>query len=242
MITAVFGGTTALYRPVKQYYRIKQDDELDDYERPSDGELRGKPAVFRLEEHHYTHITEGLQWLWFNLNRNPKFTDQKHRQAWLAYTESSKAFCNSGGIYDQDNDQYLARDYINNKGMDLKLPKIATLVCANNVLCGVEMTLTERQGPLVAGTRVLKVETIREPITGLSYETHPHLVHKACTIMDTPGPNGLRKINPFPEFGGRNTGVDVFVPVISSRDVYYPLKNLEKLPLSQPLPPVWNPA
>jgi len=59
--------------------------------------------------------------------------------------------------------------------------------------------------------------------------------------MDTPGPNGLRKINPFPEFGGRNTGVDVFVPVISSRDVYYPLKNLEKLPLGEPLPPVYNP-
>lgn len=228
----------------RQYYRILQDDELDDYTRPSDGELRGKPGVMRLEEHHYTHLTEAYQWMWYRLNNPTGFTEQKWQHAWLAYTESSRAYCNSGGIYDQDNDKYLARDYINNKGIGLKLPKIATLVTINNVLCGEEVLLTERQGELRAGTWALKVETIRAPMQGLSYKTHPHLVHKAVTIVETPASetDPLRRVNPFTDFDGRYSGVDVYIPVISSKQVYYPLRRLKKLPIGSPLPPVWRPA
>ncbi len=146
------------------------------------------------------------------------------------------------GIYDFDGDRQLCRDYINRTGLTLPYPKIATLVCARNVLCGEETTMPYNAGKIRKGEPVLKVETITKPVEGLSYATHPHLVHKATIIMDTPAPNGLRRINPFVEFGGRYTGIDVHVPVISSRPVYYHLRNLEKLPLGSPLPSVWNPA
>ncbi len=74
-ITQASGKVTTLTpATTRQYYRIKQDDELDDYERPSDGKLRGKPAVFRLEEHHYTALTEGFQFMWYRLNNPAGFT------------------------------------------------------------------------------------------------------------------------------------------------------------------------
>jgi hypothetical protein len=218
-------------------YRIKQDDEIGFPPRPTTG--LGNPMVFRMEEHHYVTLTKEWQELWFGLNRSGDWSAD--HKAWLAYTESSRAFTNNNGIYDWSvSDEQLRADYIGGTGLDLPDPKMATLICGRNVLCGVEMVLPFRVGYYPAGTQVLKVETIRDPSIKVTRETHPHLVHVANIILEQLAPNGLRIVNAFPQRGGRD-GYPVYYPVISNRDVYYRLDQLEKLPLGSPLPPYYNP-
>ena len=190
-----------------QYYQLLQDDKMPWYSRPSDSKLTGKPGVMRFERHHYTLLEEWMQWLWFNLNRNPRFTDQKHRQAWLAYTDPSAGYNNAGGIYDSDSGRWVGRDFINDEGEGLPLPKIATLGTINNVVRGRETTAPYNAGHMTYGEPVLEVETIMdEPKETLSYETHPWLIHKAVVIVNVKAPNGWKKVNPFPQFSGRLSG------------------------------------
>jgi len=234
---AAFGIHRALYRPVRQYYRVLQDDEMSFYSRPA-GTDANWPMVFRLEEHHYTLLNQAWQWFWYRLNTSND--TPRDLQAWLAYTETSKAVTNGRGIMDADRGIQIGRDYIHNTGVGLVLPAIATLIFGRNVLCGREILLTERQGNLPPGTWALKVETMRIPDSGVTHDSHPHLVHVANIITNILAPNGLRQVNAFPERGGRD-GYPVYVPVISSRNVYYPLDRLEKLPLGAALPAVYNP-
>jgi hypothetical protein len=224
---------------LRQYYRILQDDEMPFYSRPA-GE-GSWPAVFRLEEHHFVTLTKEWQEVWFGANRSDDWNaDYK---AWMAYTESSRAFTNGNGILEfdiRDGDQQIRRDYIGDTGKTLPDPKIATLVTARNVLCGEEEKLTQKVGKIPSGTWVLKVETMRVPDLTITRQTHPHLIHVATIILNKNAPNGLRQINPFPQRGGR-AGYPVHYPVVSNKQVYYPLDQLEKLKIGDPLPPVYNP-
>lgn len=224
---------------LRQYYRILQDDEMPFYSRPA-GE-GSWPAVFRLEEHHFVTLTKEWQEVWFGANRSDDWNaDYK---AWMAYTESSRAFTNHNGILEFDikhGDQQIRRDYIGNTGKTLPDPKIATLVTARNVLCGKEEKLTQKVGKIPSGKWVLKVETMRVPDLTITRQTHPHLIHVATIIVNKNAPNGMRQINPFPQRGGR-AGYPVYYPVVSNKQVYYPLEQLEKLIIGDPLPPVYNP-
>jgi hypothetical protein len=218
----------------RQFYRILQDDEMSFYTRPAgDGNW---PMVFRLEEHHFTKLTRQWQEFWFSLNRSDNFKNDY--RAFLAYTDNNKAFTNGHGIINHG--EQMCADFIGMRGLTLPLPAIATLVCGRNVLCGEEVKLTERQGDLHRGTWALKVQTLRSPDYSITRATHPHLIHIANTITMTVAPNGLRQCNPFPERGGRD-GYDVFYPVVSSRQVYYPMNRLEKLDIGGKLPEPYNP-
>lgn len=241
MIAANFGAYSALYRQVTKYrYRVLQDFEIPLYNRPAG--VGNWPMVFRLEEHHYTLLNSAWQRYWYGLNTSTN--PIKDRQAFLAYTETSKAVTNGRGIMSINKTTgeatQIGRDYIHGTGVGLPLPAIATLIFGRNVLCGEETVLTTRQGALLAGTRVLKVETMRVPDSRVTYDSHPHLVHKANIITNASGPDGYPKVNPFPERGERQ-GFSVYIPVVSSRQVYYPLDRLEKLPMSAPLPNPYNP-
>jgi len=226
----------------RQYFYIYQDDEMPPgvYTRPTPGNA---PCVFRLEEHHFTRLDRAWQEYWFSLNRGPHLrTDW---EAWISYTGNNRAVTNDHGIYDfmptTGGRIQVGKDYIGMSGMDLPDPAIATLIFGRNVLCGREMVLTDRVGPLAEGTWVLEVETMRAPDMSITHQTHPHLVHIMNVIMADALVNGLRQVNPFHELGGRQ-GQPVYMPVISSRQMYYPLDRLRKLPLGSELPSVYNPS
>lgn len=138
------------------------------------------------------------------------------------------------------NTKQICRDYTNNTGLNLPYPAMATLICGRNVLMGTEMVLTQRQGAYLAGTPVLKVETMKSPDFNVTRETHPHLVHIANVITTNIAPNGLRQVNAFPQLGGRS-GRPVMYPVLSSKDVYYRLDRLRKMDIGEELPSPYNP-
>lgn len=241
-LLADFDGTQVKYerREIKQYYRVLHDDEMNYPSRAGDG-TKGNPQVHRLEPHHYVTLNGDRSHQWFNCNRSPDW--KKDHEEWLKYTESSRAFTNGNGILEfdiRDGDQQIRCDHIGKTRYDLPDPKIATLVCGLNVICGEEVVLDFPLYNMPVGTRALKVETIRDPKMVVSRQTHPHLVFVANIIYDKIAPNGLRQVNAFPQRGGRE-GQPVYVPLVSNVQVYFPMSKLEKLPLGAPIPPYYNP-
>jgi hypothetical protein len=235
----ISGSLTIRDSPPIQYYRILQDDEMPFYTNRDETAkiLSGAPAVFRLEEHLPILLNRARQEFWFNLNRSDNWSaDYK---AFLNYTEAHKAFTNNNGIY--DNNRQIRRDYVGGTGATLRDPKVYPLVCARNVLCGVEVKLSARVGELKPGTWALRVETVT---TGakVTHATHPHLIHIATNIMFYKyAPNGLLQVNAFPERGGRE-GYPVYYPVwTGAAPIYYPMNMLDKLKIGDPLPSVYNP-
>ena len=215
------------------FHRVKQDDEMPFYNRGIDP-TKGWPMVFRLEPYTGTKLLAPLQWFWFNLNLTSSFIESV--KAWQAYTKDGVAFNN--GLWGVN----FGRDYVS--GLRLKsplIPKMGTLICGGNVICGSEMTLTKRAGNIAKGTRVLKVETInvnRGLPVGITYASHPWLIHHATIIRPEIEANGLKMVNPFPQMGGRD-GRPIYYPVWSAADVYYPLRMLEKVAV---VPNPYNPA
>ena len=210
------------------------------YSRPA-GVTKNWPMVFRNEPHHAVKFGRAWQEFLFGLNRSPDALEDY--KDFLAYTKSDVAMFNGTGIFDTNGIQR-AHDYIGNTGIGLPDPKQFTLIFGRNVLCGEEVTLTERQGALVAGTRALKVETLNAPDPRVTYATHPHLVHVANIIVNIYAPkyDGLRMVNAFPMRGGR-MGYPVYFPVASDgRQMYYPLNRLARVRQGAPLPTPYNPA
>jgi hypothetical protein len=223
---------------LRQFYYVKNDDEMPFYSRPS-GTANGFPQVQRLHPFKGTKLTEALQWFWFGLNLTADIKESL--QAWRSYTADGVAFNNgSWGLN-------LCRDYVS--GARLKppfpFPQMGRLICGGNVICGVEVG-KEKVAGIPKGLDVLKVETInvRQSLPkGISYETHPWLIHHATIIRPentANNVNGRRRVNPFPQLGGRE-GRPIYYPLFSDGDVYYPMRMLEKLPLNSPVPSPYNP-
>lgn len=217
------------------YYRILQDDEMDNYNRPAgDGSW---PMVFRLEPHLPLIMDESVQKFWYWLNLSTANNPRDDKKDWQAYLKDNTAFTNGTGILSRENEQ-IRRDYINATGLTLPLPKKWPLVCGRNVLRGVETKLAERQGNLLAGTWALKLEHLWKPDYSASRKTHPHFIHIANIITSNIAPDGLMAVNAFPQRGGRE-GYPVYYPVIAIHQLYYPLDRLAKV--SQ-VPEPYNPA
>lgn len=160
----------------------------------------GVPEVFRLEQFHFTNLTEPLQRLWFGLN--PGMT----LNAWGALTNGTLAFTNDHGT-----DQF--RDYIRGQNMNKGLPKIATLICGGDVYTGVEVGNMLRVNTIIPSIRIPTPEEARAR----------RLCFRA-TIIQKDG-----EVIRFPQM--RNViPPDVWIPLISSFPVYYPLDKLRRLP------------
>jgi len=218
-------------------YRVLPDDEMPFYSRPA-GVLKGWPMVQRLEPWKGTKLYSALQWFWFRLNLTADTS--KNVQAWNAYTADGIAFCNGSWGVDK------CKNYITSErlGFQYAYPQMGRLICGGNVITGEEMTLTKRIGELLKGTRVLKVATIDVRKTlpaGMTYETHPWLIHHATIIRPEKEDNGLKRVNPFPQLGGRE-GVPIYYPLWSDGDVYYPMRQLAKLAPNSTIPNPYNPA
>lgn len=215
-------GWPTILIPNKQLYVIRDDWEVGIQRADS------RPYVRRFQPHHYSWMTEDIQEFWFGLNRNPA---NKAVQAWNSYT-------NSGAFITNDKGTDRFRNYIDNTNMDKGLPGIQTLGCARNVLAGVEIEDDE-------GIMQLEYEYIdsTDPIpAGISYETHPWLIHIANIITTIRLPNGTYKVNAFDHLGGRE-GFPVKFPIMARglTKMRFPLSQLRKLTIGAPLPPVYNP-
>ena len=241
---ARFRTSEALYRPVRQYYLVLRDDQIQPtYERTGLNKLTGAPCVWRLEPHSYTLMDKDWQEMFFEVNRTNRGFLQDHK-SFITMLESSKSHTNARGIWNLKSEpaKQTAHDWILDTGPDV-LTKYIRLILGGNVICGIETIMPFKSGHIQAGQRVLQVETLKNPMKGISYETHPHLIHKGTIILDreVKPPHTGWILNPYPDKGGRNTGLDAYYPVISTGTVYYPMSQLRKLPLGEALPSVYNP-
>jgi hypothetical protein len=206
---------------IRQYYQIRQDDEIDPslYKRPG----LDRPCVFRLEVHGAIPMTQDIQEFLFELNEMTNAERKVFADCWDTWAT------NYGKIRD-------CRNFITGENAGKDLPKWTNLVCGKNVLCGKE---TVRNG-----VAVLEVETL-DPDNlpfGMKQKGNEHLIHD-CTIITDVKYEGFYKVNPFPQLLGRY-GRPVLYGLMSRVPVYIPMWMLKKLPLGTPVPssywPEWN--
>lgn len=121
------------------------------------------------------------------------------------------AFCNMKGFDVKAN-------FITGERLNDELPAIYTLVCGGASLSGTVVTNSK-------GRQMLKVRHFDGTQPPPSAETiDPYTdprVFFATTITDAKIDGGY-KVNRFPQYQGR----DVPVPLIASRDIYYPMSDL----------------
>lgn len=176
-------------------------------------------------------MTKHIQEFLFNLNR----TDDEARDRDQFQDNYDTWATNEGKIRDGAN-------YITGERLDLVDPRWSTLVMGRNALCGVEMVSDGSFG-ITAGTPVLKVETL-DPSNlpaGLSYETHPHLIHH-CNIITDNKVDGLYQVNPFKNARVTYPYKPTYYGLMASGSVYIPMWMLIKHPIGTPLPSPYNPG
>lgn len=206
-------------QPVR--YFVKRDWERSDFT----GTItrRGMPMVFRMGEYddprngHYTRLTEEWQFFWFDLCANivyMRYHQELNRDEFLylakrvtALGSGDRAFTNFHGL-----DQY--RNYLTGENPMAELPAIYTLVCGGASING------EVAGDML---RVEHFDGTQSPpdVSGIDPYTDPR-VFFATTVSQAI--DGSFRAYHFPQLGG----LDVPVPIIASRDIYYPLKDLER--------------
>lgn len=203
----------------RQYYRILYDWEI--------GKLRNAapcPAIVNFQQMQHNSLNKEWQEFWFGLNRTGN--DILDKKAWGLYA-NSKAFLTDGTGVDT------CRNYIDETDPSLPLPKIESKGCQGNVICAVGDPVM-----LWKGMWWLQIETLnitKPPPVGMTYQSHPHLIHHATNLAG----DGI--CNPFPHFGGRDTGIPVLFPVTSKGPVFYPQKYLAKLSPGSPIPNPYTP-
>jgi hypothetical protein len=214
-----------------QLYRVKQDDEIPNFGN-RDYLSGGMPAVMRLSTYKTIKLTKAIQEFWYELNRSTDYTADI--ALWRGLTD--KAWSNERKLRDH-------ADHITGERLDQPDPSYARLMCARNVVSGVETTA---QGiDLPTGTPVLRVDAL-DPDNlpwAISRAGNEHLLHIATTITNVLAPNGLQIVNPFPGRDGRD-GQLILYPLLArpSDPMYYPLSRLVKLPIGTAIPPIYNPA
>jgi len=174
---------------------------------------------------HYSKLTKPWQTFWYNLNRPVGFTNAETRAAFAKYT-NNKAF-----ITDLKGSDTNA-DYINGTNLNKGPMEIKCLFCGLNVVTGSD------DGEWLYPTALNATEP---PPVGMSYETHPWFIHHANIIANVL-PDGSRRVNPFVNFGGRDTGIGVLYPFMRmlNQAIKYPMAWVRKLESDEPVPnPYW---
>jgi hypothetical protein len=161
------------------------------------------PEVFRLFPHHNVVLTEPLQKLWRNLN--PQLTDEQ----WTLCLGNTLAFTNNTGFPGH-------RNYVTGAEPNAKDPKMDfARVCGGTIL---------KEKYVRDGMLYFEFIDTRQPIPPVDYViNHPYLWFEAVNIAESAGKPVIRM------FKGR-WGVPVYMPLLASQDVYYPVELLTKLP------------
>lgn len=226
-ITAVKDNTATLtYHPLRQYYVIRQDDQID----PALYQRNGlnRPMVFRMQTYRSIPFTKAMQEFMFTLNRTTDEDRDRHE-----FEDSFDTWAtNEGKVRDGAN-------YITGERLTLGDPRWSTLAMGRNVLCGEEMIANGIA--IQSGTPVLKIEHL-DPYnlpTGLTYEAYPHLIHH-CSIITANKVDGLYQVNPFKSARIISPYKPTLYGLMAKGDVYIEMWKLIKHPLGQPLPnPYW---
>jgi hypothetical protein len=223
-------GSTQTFVPAKQYYFIRQDDQIEGgYDRPA----LNRPMVFRLETHRSVPFTRFMQEYCFRLNRS----DDEARDRRVFADCWDTWVTNARKVRDHAN-------YITGERLEKDDPSWANLVMGRNVICGDEVESNGTFG-ITAGVQCLRVRTLHPSVLpgGMTYESDPEYIHH-CTIINSAMYAGLHKVLPFPQMGGKSTPPKrpVFYPLISDRAVYIPMAHLIKLPLGGQIPNPYNPG
>lgn len=250
----------------KAEYRVKWDWEIEgfDVHRPR---MPGVFRCGDIDNHlngHYTALTEEWQFFWFDLcckmvhgRYHQQLTKSEYRALatrWTSVGANTTAFTNAQGL-----DKY--RNYVLNINRHVKeLPKIYTLVCGGARLAGTPVlykkdkesrwmlkveyfdgtkppppveTIDPRTDP-----RVFYATTVRDKIV-----VHPY---KMVRFVEEEGQPPRREevefqqgfaVNPFPQFKKNGMAIHCPVPLIASKDIYFPFSGLAAIEPGQP----WSP-
>ena len=207
-------------------YRVKWDWELDDF----DGEISRSnlPCVFRCGESnnnsngHYTPLNKEWQFFWFDLcckvfykRYHQDLTKKEYEwlaKKWTGVGGSKTAFMNGKGLNTK-------RNHVLGERMDKEEAAIYTLVCGGASLTGIRVVNAK-------GVEMLKVNHFDgkkppPPADTINPHTDPR-VFFATTITARKIADGF-SVNPFPQF----KGTDVPIPLIASKNIFYPMKDLQ---------------
>lgn len=220
------GQFTSPLDPPPQLYFVLRDWERSDFT----GEILrpNSPCVFRCGEidnnlyGHYTRLPQEWQFFMFDLASFVVYNGRYHQELtqaeydWLAgrFTSvfaNTTAFTNNNGFDVNAN-------FITGERLDSGLPAIYTLVCGGASLSGTIATNSK-------GVQMLKMDHFDgtqppPPVVTIDPYTDPR-VFFATTITDIKIDSGY-KVNRFPQYDGK----DVPVPLIASKDIYYPMNDL----------------
>lgn len=233
MLEAYFPDTKVQYKifepPTRpQLYFIKHDWEIGGFLRsPSNA-----PEVHELG--HYTRLTKDWQFFWYRLNNPVGFTEAKWKQAWKSYTAGGPV--ETPAFITDDRGSDTRTDYVSgvmrNEDMEIEC-----LFCGGNVITGREWK--DSKGVWWLTPEYL--DAFNPPPVGMTYETHPWFIHHAVNVA---GKVGFQKANPFPQFGGRNTGLPIYHPFMGNKNklTMYRLDWLRKLSQDEPIPNPYQPA
>lgn len=240
-VVADYGFSQVQFAPkpaadTRQLYRIKQDAEIrDHYSRPT--QLSGAPMVFRCQEHKSIRMTEAIQLFLYGLNA--KIDSALARKTFADCFDTWAT--NDGKI--RDNRNHVTGEMNSNRD-----PMLANLVCGGNVVMGREVELSERVGDLRAGTEALALHTLHPDnlpdVSSIQYRGFEHVIHVTTIIRQNDTLDGLCRVNPFIQMGGRaaRPNQPVFYALLSRDLVYLPMWLLEKLPVGSVIPNPYHPA
>ena len=191
------------------------------WQRADASEYHGRdnlPMVFRMGDvdntnnGHYTRLTRDWQFFWFDLfcfvyfhRYHDELTKEEYRwlaNRWTSVGAGDAAFCNKHGLND-------CRNYVTGENADAEDPAIYTLVCSGASLDG------------VAGDKVLKVAHFDGAQPPPDVRTIDPYSDPRVFFATT---GGDYHVYPFPQLGG----LDVPVPIIASKDVYFSIADLER--------------
>lgn len=238
---------------LKPEYRVKWDWEIPgfDIERPQmPGVFRCGDLDNPLNGH-YTRLTREWQFFWFDLcckvyygRYHQDLTKAEYRwlaNRWTSVGATTTAFTNLHGL-----DKF--RNYVLDENREMEDPKIYTLVCGGASLAGTPVLFQKGN----KRSWMLKVEYFDgtkppPPVQTIDPGTDPR-VFFATTIrkkrikreyeivvfneeLNPPGRepakfSGGFSVNPFPQFKKNGVAQDCPIPLIASKEIYFPLSQL----------------
>lgn len=220
------GQFTAPLNPSRKLFFVLRDWEISDF--TGDILRPNRPCVFRCgdiennRDGHYAKLNQEWQFFMFDLASKIVYDGRTHQDLtkteydWLAGKFTS-VFANSTAFTNQNGFDIKA-NFITGERLNDELPKIYTLVCGGASVSGTIAANSK-------GMQMLKVDHFNgaappPPVETINPYTDPR-VFFATTITGVKV-NGGYKVNRFPQYGGK----DVPVPLIASKDIYYPIKDL----------------
>lgn len=242
-------------------YRVMWDWERDGFEKVTRPNLPGVFRCGELGDAsngHYVPLTREWQFFWFDLcckiyygRYHQDLTPREYKhlaERWTVVGATTTAFTNHHGL-----DKF--RNYVLDLRSEKEEPMIYTLVCGGATLAGTPELFKKGN----KRTWMLKVARFDgrkppPPVETIDPYTDPR-VFFATTITnrrikdrytipvvdERTNPPGYQtkeiregyKVNAFPQFKKGNRLLDCPIPLIASKDIYYPLKDLVPLPAAE---------